>query len=82
MFWTRMISDGAAGSPTWNWVDDTVDALGQPVFEATVHVSGVKGDGASLPPEMTVVEGLFSKTSVATDHRPGYWCRGIMGSCR
>ena len=70
MLTTAMTSEGAAGSPTWNCVVP-VEAEGHPVFDATTHVSGVPGsDGASVPPEMTVVEGLFSKTSVTATALP------------
>jgi hypothetical protein len=77
---TRMISEGACGSPMWNWVDP-VDADGHPMSDATVHISVVPLAGASVPPEETVVEGLFSKTSVGMARHPRTlvsWYRGTM----
>jgi hypothetical protein len=54
-----MISDGSAGSATWNWVAFS-DADGHPVADATVHVSTVPPAGADVPPELTVVDGLLA----------------------
>ena len=55
---TAMISPVFPGavSHTWNWVTP-VDAAGNADDDATVHVSCVPDDGASVPPEETVVTG-------------------------
>jgi hypothetical protein len=67
-----MISDGAAGSLTWNWLGGLalLDAAGNVAEEATVHVSAVPGAGTSPPPLVTVVEGWLAKTSAAVMRLP------------
>ena len=61
-FVTAIISDVAAGSPTWNW-ETPVAAGGKLRDEATVHVSGVPLAGASVPPLETVVDGVLANSS-------------------
>ena len=68
-FVTAMISVGAAGSATWNW-ETPVDAVPNIADEATVHVSCVPGEGASVPPEVTVVVARFAEKSSRAIRRP------------
>jgi hypothetical protein len=69
MFVTSIGSDGAAGSATWNWTEP-VAAAGNGAESATVHVSTVPLDGASVPPLETVVVATLAYSSVATKTLP------------
>src|SRR5258708_7126157 len=59
---TASISDGWAGSATWNCCAPYFTA-GNDADDVTVHVSAVPAAGAVVPPEETVVDGLLAKTS-------------------
>src|SRR5258708_2138677 len=59
---TAHISDGWAGSATWNCCAPYFTA-GNDADDVTVHVSAVPAAGAVVPPEETVVDGLLAKTS-------------------
>ena len=50
-------------SATWN-CDTPDDAAGKDADDATVHDWDVPGEGASVPPEVTVVDAWLAKTSV------------------
>src|SRR5258708_747479 len=59
---TASISDGWAGSATWNCCAPNFTAAND-ADDATVHDSTVPPAGADVPPEETVVDGLLAKTS-------------------
>ena len=75
---TAMISlpAPAAVSTTWNWVGGIAveDAAGNDVEDATVQFSTVPPDGASVPPEETVVVARSVKISAVTASPLSSWC--------
>src|SRR5689334_4038332 len=67
MLITEMTSEFSAMSATWICVGGVAedDTAGNPVDDATVHVSCVPDAGAVVPPDETIVAGRFPKTSTA-----------------
>src|ERR1700722_9400206 len=68
MFVTAISSDGAAISTIWNWVggEAPLDAVWNVPSDDTVHVVSVVVD----PPEVTVADASFPKTSTANGAPP------------
>ena len=66
----------AAVSTTWNWVGGIAveDAAGNDDDEATVQFCTVPPEGASVPPEETVVVARSVKISAVTAGPPSSWC--------